>query len=292
MTRPMSVYQTPRRRPLACIICCQRFSSLVDAPDVACAPYPMERAAAEALFVSQLDVIERVIASACGRHHVTAPDAQDFSSHVKLKLIDSDYAVLRKFQGRSSLHTYLKIVIERLFLDYRISAWGKWRPSAEARRAGPLGVLLEQLLTRDGHSFNEASQLMMSDHRVSVTRADLERIAATLPARAPRRFESDDGLAVIASGAPAADDLIEARRLSAALRRSLNHLNPQEQLILTLRFEDGRSVKEIAATLHLDQKKLYPRVESLLSRLRAMLEGDGIDASAAMRLVETTHGAE
>jgi len=45
-------------------------------------------------------------------------------------------ALLAKFEGRSSLRTFLTVVIQRLFLDHRISAWGKWRPSAEARRGG------------------------------------------------------------------------------------------------------------------------------------------------------------
>jgi RNA polymerase sigma factor for flagellar operon FliA len=40
-------------------------------------------------------------------------EADDFASHPKLKLIEDDYAILRKFQGRSSLRTYLTVVIER-----------------------------------------------------------------------------------------------------------------------------------------------------------------------------------
>ena len=104
---------------------------------MAAAPVPVALAG-EALFLSQLDVIERVISFVCVRHHLPGSDADDFGSHVKLRLIESDYAILKKFEGRSSLRTYLTVVIQRLFLDYRISAWGKWRPSAEAKRAASL----------------------------------------------------------------------------------------------------------------------------------------------------------
>src|SRR5437868_15414339 len=108
-----------------------------------------------ALFESELAVIDRVTAFICARHHLSAADSDDFSSHVKLKLIEDNYAVLGSFEGRSSIRTFLTIVVERLFLDYRTSAWGKWRPSAAAKRGGATALLLEQLLTRDGYSFEE-----------------------------------------------------------------------------------------------------------------------------------------
>src|SRR4051812_28238821 len=87
---------------------------------------------AEVLFLTELPTIERVAAFVTSRHRVPAAEAQEFASHVKMHIIESDYAVLKRFEGRSSLRTYLTVVIQRLFLDYRISQWGKWRPSAEA----------------------------------------------------------------------------------------------------------------------------------------------------------------
>src|SRR5258708_2977492 len=112
------------------------------------------------LFISHLDLIDRVTGFVCAGDHVSSGDAEDFGSFVKLKFVESDYAVLTKFEGRSSLRTYLTIVIQRLFLDYRISAWGKWRPSAEAKRGGALAMFLEQLLARDGHTFDGACPLL------------------------------------------------------------------------------------------------------------------------------------
>jgi|SRR5438876_9252438 len=94
--------------------------------------YPSEGRDREAVFLSQLDLIERVIAFVCARQHVASTDADDFSSFVKLKFVENDYALLAKFEGRSSLRTFLTVVIQRLFLDHRITAWGKWRPSATA----------------------------------------------------------------------------------------------------------------------------------------------------------------
>jgi RNA polymerase sigma factor for flagellar operon FliA len=210
-----------------------------------------------------------------------------------LKLIDHDYVILRKFQGRSSIHTYLNVVIQRMFLDYRISAWGKWRPSNEAKRAGPLGVLLEQLLVRDGRSFDEACELLRINCGLSTTRVDLEQLAERLPRRTRHRFESDESLKEMRSGDVSADDLVArheqgptATRTAQILKNLLAELETQDRLILAMRFEDGRAVAEIAATLHIGQKSLYRRIETLLKHLRWRLQAQGVEPSEVMEMLQ------
>ena len=99
----------------------------------------------EAFFVSNLALIEGVIGFVSRRHHLDAAEADDFEAHVKLKLVQDNYAVLQRFEGRCSLRGFLAVVVERLLLDYRTARWGKWRPSADAKRLGPTAVLFEQL---------------------------------------------------------------------------------------------------------------------------------------------------
>ena len=248
----------------------------------------------EALFLSQLAVIERVISFVSSRHHMPGGEADDFASHAKLRLIEDDYAILRKFQGRSSLRTYLTVVIQRLFLDYRISAWGKWRPSAEALRGGEIAVLLERLTTRDGYGFEEACELLETNHQLTVPRAALEAIAARLPGRTRRRFESDDALAQMPAVQPPIDDVIAeqertvtAGRVAAALKAATAGLEAQDRLIIALRFDDGRTVVEIARMLKLDQKGLYRRLERVMKELRAALEAHGVDAASALEIFES-----
>jgi hypothetical protein len=77
----------------------------------------------EALFLANLDLIDRIIGFVCRRHYLNAADAEDFASHARLELMVDEYAVLRKFQGRSSLKTFLSITLQRIFFDYRIAAW-------------------------------------------------------------------------------------------------------------------------------------------------------------------------
>jgi hypothetical protein len=74
----------------------------------------------EQQFLSELAVIERVIAAACARRGLRGGDAEDFASVVKTRFVENDYEILSKFQGRT-LKTYLTAVINRL-LPSRCSA--------------------------------------------------------------------------------------------------------------------------------------------------------------------------
>ena len=247
----------------------------------------------EQLFLQQLPLIERLTTFVCSRNHLAAGEIDDFASEVKLKLIEDDYAVLRKFEGRSTLKTYLTTVIQRLFLDYRISAWGKWRPSADAKRGGAVAVLLEQVLTRDGHTFDEACELLWTKHHVKANRAELDRIAATLPGRMKRRFERDDALADAQARTVPPDEAVEqterqlaARRLVAAMKALLAQLETRDRLLLAQFFQDGRTVAEIAILAQVDQKWLYRHFKRLEKDLRRGLERAGIQAADVVAMLE------
>jgi RNA polymerase sigma factor (sigma-70 family) len=238
-----------------------------------------------ALFGSALATIERVIGFVSARHHLMAAEAEDFASHAKLKLIEDDCAILRKFAGRCTLRTFLTTVVNNLFLDYRNNTWGKWRPSAEAKRGGPVAVLIEQLTTRDGHTFEEACELLAAKYGVTLSRAELEGIAARLPIRHRRRFESDEALVGVPSDEPGPDEIamkreqrLAAARVSAALAKALATLDADDRLILRLQCQDGLTVAEIARRLMLDQHALYRRFDRLLKRLREMLQSGGINS--------------
>jgi RNA polymerase sigma factor for flagellar operon FliA len=252
----------------------------------------LPRSEGEQLFVSHLTEIDRVIAFVCSRHHLRRVDADDFSAHVKLKLIENDYAVLRKFEQRSSIRTYLSVVIQRLFLDFRISAWGKWRPSAKAKRLGPAAILVEQLTSRDGYSLEETYEIVTTNHRVPLTRDVFETLVKALPLRLPRRFESDAVLETCVAPTLPPDE--QARgdengavmtRVLTALEIALRRFDAQDRLVLRMRYMDGRSVPQIATTLRLDQKTLYRRLDRLIRDLRTTMEADGVNSAAVRDLL-------
>ena len=246
----------------------------------------------EAMFVSNLDVVESVIRYVCQRHKLSGLEADEFGSQVKLRLMDHDYEVFRKFQQRSSLRTYLTIVIQRSYLDYRNHVWGKWRPSAEARRLGPVAVRLETLMARDGFGFDQACEHLRTNEEVVATDSDLNEIVVRLPPRARRAMMGDEGLEAIADKTTAVDDRLisnerraGARRMLDALTSAVQSLGDQDRVILRLRFQDGLALADIARALHLDHKSLYRRFDALLKRLRMALEAAGVDRVEACEIV-------
>jgi RNA polymerase sigma factor (sigma-70 family) len=247
---------------------------------------------AEATFLRLRPTIERIVAFVARRHHASPEEAEDFGSLVSEKLIENDYLVIRKFQGRSTIETYLTTVILRLFLDFRNHEWGKWRPSAAARRGGRMAMLLDKYLTRDSIPLDQACELLRTNHGVSLDRSEIAQIAARLPRRSPRRHESDEVLSQMPARDRADQTMLERdrealwQRIMAVVAEVRVNLSPQDATIIALRFEDGRKVSEIAALLHTPQKPLYERVNRLLAHLRRELEKGGIDAETIQDLFD------
>jgi RNA polymerase sigma factor (sigma-70 family) len=244
------------------------------------------------LLVQHLDLIDRIVLFVARRRRLSPADTEEFASVVRLKLVDRDFAILRKFKRRSALSTYMTIVIERLCLDFCIAKWGKWRPSASARRLGPVALLLEQLIIRDGVTFDEAVGTLQTNHGVNQTREELHALFLQLPPRPtwPPGGESS-GLASNATSGGVEfalehqDDRVTLERIEAALVRAVSTLEAEDRLILKLRFEDGRPVAQIARTLGLRSRPLYRRIQHIIAMLRAELVREGVDEVAIAAVV-------
>jgi len=244
-------------------------------------------------YLAHRDVIDRAIDVTCRRHRLSRDEAEEFGSTVRLHLVESDYAVLKAFAGRSSLQTYLLTVIAHRFQDWRNAQWGKWRPSAEARRCGPLAVRLETLVLRDGLSFEEALELLRTNHGVSESRESLEALLTRLPVRTRRRSVGEETLRDHETATPNPHGLLRsaqattlAQQAAQVLEAALAGLQNQDRLILRMRFEDDLRLSDIGRMLGLDQKQLYRRVDASLRQLRAALLEAGIAATDASEILE------
>lgn len=246
----------------------------------------------EDLFLANLGLVDDVVRFIARRHRLTPTDAEEFASLARLKLIDNDYAALRAFKGDASLSTYLRVVLTRAFLDDRTARWGRWRPSAAAKRLGPTALLLERLTARDGLSGGAAIETARTNHGVPETVAELHALLERLPARVPRRPSGDEAedLPDPSPGADAevlaAERAASADRIGAALERALAGLDARERLVLRLRYQDKLPVNRIAAVVDEDPKRLYRTIDKLELRLRASMERDGIHADEVRGLLD------
>lgn len=253
--------------------------------DVSTATSNGESAAPGDLLITHLPVVDRLVHYICFRRRLSDSETEEFAAHVRLKLVENDFDILRKFKGHSSITVYLRTVIERMLLDHRTAEWGRWRPSAEAVRRGPIAVLLDRLLTRDRLTFDEAVHVMQTNHGVQISRHDLYALSVSLPRRARLRLVHADASAVEATygqpdaGLERAEAAALAARLKPALSKAVKRLTPAERRLLEMRFREGRQVSEIAQAMGVEARPLYRQFERIVARLRRGMESFRLPAS-------------
>jgi RNA polymerase sigma factor for flagellar operon FliA len=235
----------------------------------------MSREELEALFLANLQHIDRTIDGLSRRYTLSRDASNEFGAWAKLRLIEDDYAVVAKFRGEASIRTYLTVVIAMMFREYRVQEWGRWRPSAAARRAGSLGVWLDMLINRDGLSLAQAGQIVRTAGGTNLSDRELGKIAATFPMRTPLRPVQAMDLPLDTADSARSDDLVDAETAASelaatrhALKEALEQLPDDDRLIIRLHYFESMSVAEIARALALPQKPLYRRLDRLLATLR------------------------
>jgi RNA polymerase sigma factor (sigma-70 family) len=243
----------------------------------------------ESIYLEHLASIERIARFVARKAHLNADETEEFVQIVRVRLFEDDYSIIRKFEGRSSFTTYLTTVIVRLFHQWRVEQWGKWRPSAAARRLGDTAITLERLITRDGLTLSEAISVLTTRAGAAMSVAELELLYLRLPCRNPRpglvsgevspdaaAVESDAGTRI-----ESRDRERTARLIMQTIDSVLESLDGEDRVILQLRFWKNLKVPEIARVLGIDQKKIYKRLDKLFATLRRALESAGVSRSDA-----------
>jgi RNA polymerase sigma factor (sigma-70 family) len=230
------------------------------------------------VFLLHLPLIERVVASTCRRYGVPPEEIEEFSAEFKLRLIQDDYAIIRHFEGRSSLGTFLTVVAARALIDHRIRQEGKWNASSTAKRLGDIAVDLERMLYRNHWTPDEAFPAISAKYP-GTTRADVANLATALPPRLDRRYISIEDIgdveAVRDPDVLAFEQADMAAQISATVSTFIDALPDKDQLILRLRFDAGLSVAQIARSVRLDQRLVYRSFYRWYNELRKKLEVAG-----------------
>ncbi len=254
-------------------------------------PHPERARRGDALLKEHYDLIRQRLERISRGSGLPAQEAEEFQSWAMSRLIENDYRILGSWEGRSSFSTYLNVALSNLLRDYRIQIWGKWRPTAAARREGPEAILLEQLWHRDRLPLTEAIDRMISEHKVGLSRDALEQLATRLPQKIERRWVGEEELLKVA-----VDGRVEERvedderaRLAARVRAELvprlRSLLAEERLLLKLCYRDGLTIAAIAPILGRPQKELYAMRDRCLRKLRQALESLGLFPEQVLGLI-------
>jgi RNA polymerase sigma factor (sigma-70 family) len=250
----------------------------------------------ESLLVESLPIVEQAVRVVSQRNHLRPADAEDLASEVKLALMAHDYRALRQFEGRSSLKTYLVTLVQRTLIDRQRRVTGKWRPSAQAERLGPVAVRLELLIRRDHVSLSEAISRLREELAVTETDDELAAMAERIPPRFRARpiADGDAAATAVPAGASADPEMAVAserlgRALCTRLAETLRALDPEDRLILRMRFERDMTIADVARGLGLDPKSVYRRVDRLLARARGQLKLHGLTWEDAEQSIQHGH---
>lgn len=150
---------------------------------------------------------------------------------------------LRGFEpdGRSLFSTWLIVVARRLCLDHYRHRYGRAQGTGRVALERHQGR--RQLADLIGHEL------------------DVDRLQASSSTSPDAPLEQAD----------------RSERIQAALAR----IDPEDRLLLRLRFEEGLSVPEVARVLHAGSPfRLYRRIERVLVLMRGHLEALGIGGTA------------
>ncbi|HYI10892.1 MAG TPA: hypothetical protein VEK57_17665 [Thermoanaerobaculia bacterium] len=237
-------------------------------------------------------MIDRVIGGVCRRAGIFGADAEDFASAMKLALIENDYAILRPFEGRSSLSTFLTVIVQRFLFDERAKRTGRWHASREAERLGAAGVALERIVRGEKRTIDEALPILRSIDP-TLTRERIVEMEMRLPRR-PVRVQTVE-LAPAEErlvGSDRADERAiaeEQARLSdqvgRIVRETLEAMPLEDRMMVRFHFGESMTIADISGLLRLPQRPLYRRLESLLQRFRTAFARAGIEGRDVAGLI-------
>ena len=237
-----------------------------------------------------VDLVRDVVRSVALRQRLTGTTLEDLESAVWMRLVEHDYRAIRQYRGKASFRTFLRVVVTRLLLDLRASAWGRWRASARARHFGKSAVRFEALLFRDGYSVDQALAILETKGE-SLPEAVVDEIAASFRSL-PRRFVPIEEVPEVLAQEETPEASLEREprlRRTNAVSEALKHvvwsLPASDRKLLQMRHAQGLKVATIARELKEDQMRLYRRLNGLHATMRRKIERAGITASDARDVV-------
>lgn len=253
-------------------------------------PRPVDPSLTPRLWLEQNSTTLRTVVRQVARaRKLSDVDREELFSMVCARLVQDDYRALRRFKGQSRITTYLNVLTRRVLLDWQISTWGKWRPSARARALGPAAVQLEKRVVRDGEPL--AAALDALDRSNAARKLSLLEARSLLsqPTWSRRAFVPLDHIEVTATaGHDPLTMLLERsrhrsrRQVVGCLKAALRSLPDDDRRLVHMRHIEGRRVNDIAAGFGVEPKRLYRRLARVHGRLRTLIESMGVTPHLAL----------
>ncbi|PLY01867.1 MAG: hypothetical protein C0622_06560 [Desulfuromonas sp.] len=247
----------------------------------------------EEVLMKLLPTVKSVVQSYGLRKTMAPQDVEDLEGDVYEKLISDDYRILRLFDGRSSIKTYLTTVVTRLAIDSYRKQQGRWRPSAKALKLGADAVAIEELQTLRKVSGHEIWQIMSNRPDFTLTEQETAALCQQLPIRevvprrVPNRTDDDHAgfdLKEVADERTDPENLLTKQEVSEACTRAqkiltefYKTLSRRERLLLRMSYEDDLRLSEMVRQLGMTRYKIEKLLEDIHVRLQRLLLQNGLN---------------
>ncbi|MEE2653438.1 MAG: hypothetical protein VYE54_11985 [Pseudomonadota bacterium] len=232
--------------------------------------------------------------------------AQAAVNDVLERLSAENWHKLSSFGGKSKPETYAQTVASRLLEDYARERFGRPRPPKWLKESGAIWVQIWQMLCLERQWPAMVTSRLGPDHRPGL----IEEIIRTIRAKIPRCGEpgyceqlgdedtADGGTTEALETQLSQQRHREALELLSNLLRGthgdcpstsesafaalLEHvnLNPEDQLLLALIYEDGLSTRKAAEVLNTNPSAIQRRLQVITQSLRDFLQEWGIDGDS------------
>lgn len=251
----------------------------------------------------KVPLIDRIVLQVGRKNGLDTNACEEFRGVVYERLIENDYRILRQHRGAEVATSYLILVIRNLYSDFYRSQKGRWRPSAAAKRAGEVGVILDELLNKKKLSFEEAYQTIRSQYLnqggTPPDRESIAEIAGQLKAR-PRPSVTTPGHeileAVAVETATPADAFHKTelggirQQISRIIRDAMTDMSSELLLVFRMVFEDDHSISSVARVIGKKRAWVDNQIKQELQRIRQRLNHAGIADEDAVEVLNNLRG--
>ena len=236
---------------------------------------------ADSGWIEFLDAYSALLHDVVRQYESDEGRAQDCFEFVCAKLSDNGFRRLTVFQSRGSakFRTWLTVVAANLCIDWRRSMYGRFRTPASIRELPELDQLVFDCFYRQAMTRQECLQALktrlpkITDRQISETNT---RIHAALTSRQRWQLStlqkgtvSIEHPAVPLTAADKGPDvLVQLEQDRQRLQKAMARLEPQQRLLLQLRFQQDLTLEEVARLTRLsDPFQARRKIDAALAAL-------------------------
>ncbi len=206
----------------------------------------------------------------------------------------NDFAVLRRFRLDSELTPWLSVVVANACRDRFRKRRASSIPNSVISKLDEREKLIFRLYYQDQHSHEEIAHAVSGQYGIPCTTFDVIKavekindlltinkrwhlLAAMNVNKAPVSIDElkEVGFQLESKTTSGGDGLSldETERQYLMLSEAISELQPEDQLLVLLRFEQGMKAHQIAQVMQYENHKyVYTRLRTIVNRLRRILE--------------------